>query len=202
LHPAKAPAIDRVNHCWRPLHDGWLLLLGAEAVAHRLRPDYLRVNRSRDAGGSKLTIAQKQPNVGGMRHLPKPRSRLFRSLSILALLAWTMFAFDAFAHPLAMSSGSVAAISTAMAKAASHCDGMLMLGSSQNLHHPTPSQPAGNGHGCCHNGGCYCASLCSGVASVPYLGVALQPVHDPALSLIRSEPVPVQSAPLLRPPIA
>jgi hypothetical protein len=149
-----------------------------------------------------LKISQCGHMLATMRPPLRRRSRLFRTVLILALLGWTAFAFDAFAHPLAMSSGSVAAISTAMAKAASHCDGMPMLGASQNSHHPAPSQPAGNGHGCCHNGGCYCASLCSGIANVPYLSIALQPARDPALSLIHSDPVPVHSAPPMRPPIA
>lgn len=151
--------------------------------------------------GSKLTIGQKQTSVGGMRHLLKPRSRLFRSLSILALLAWTMFAFDAFAHPLAMADASASMASMTTGNAAPHCDGMPAVGMPHAAHHPVPSQPAGSGHGCCHNGGCYCASLCSGIVEVPYPGVVLQHVRDPAVSLIHSDPVPVHSAPPLRPPI-
>jgi hypothetical protein len=135
-----------------------------------------------------------------MHHLLKPRSRLFRSLSILALLAWTAFAFDAFAHPLVMSGGSAGMASMTTGNAASHCDGMPASGMPHATHHPAPSQPAG--HGCCHNGGCYCASVCSGIVGVPYLGVALQPVHDLAVSLMHSDPVPTHSAPPLRPPIA
>ena len=137
-----------------------------------------------------------------MHHWLRPRSRLFRSLSILALLAWTAFAFDAFAHPLVMSGGSMTAASTATAKAASHCEGMPMMGTPQSLHHPAPSQPAGNGHGCCHNGGCYCASLCTGIVGVPYLGLEMQPIHGTVISLIYSQPVRALSAPPLRPPIA
>lgn len=132
-----------------------------------------------------------------MRHLLRSRSRLFRSLSILALLAWTTFAFDAFAHPLIMSGGSAGMASMPTGNSASQCDGMPHA-----AHHPAPSHPAGNGHGCCHNGGCYCASLCSGIAGVAYLGAPLQPVHDAVVSLNHSDPTPVHSAPPLRPPIA
>lgn len=135
-----------------------------------------------------------------MRHWLRSRSR-FHAVFGLALLAWTAFAFDAFAHPLAMSNDAMAAASTAMAKAAAHCDSMSMPGAPHNSHHAAPSQQTGYGHGGCYNGGCYCASLCSGIASVPYLGVALQPVHEPALSLIVTDLVLVHSAPPLRPPI-
>lgn len=136
-----------------------------------------------------------------MHHLLRPRSRLFRSLSILALLAWTAFAFDAFAHPLVMSGDPASMISMTTSNAAAHCDGTPASGMPRATHHPVSSQSAGNGHGCCHNG-CWCASLCSGIVDVPYLGVVLQPTHDSAVSLIHSDPVPVHSAPLLRPPIA
>lgn len=137
-----------------------------------------------------------------MHHWLKRRSRLFRSMSILALLAWTAFAFDAFAHPLVMSGDPASVVSMATGNAASHCEGMPAAGMPHVAHHPSPSYPAGNGHGCCHNGGCWCASLCSGIVGVPYLGIALRPVHASAVSLIHSDPVPVHAAPPLRPPIA
>ena len=136
-----------------------------------------------------------------MRHSLDPRSGLFRSLLALALLAWSALAFNAFAHPIAMIGVPAAHAPTTASK--SHCDGMGMMHmSSRTSHHPVPAHPAGSEHGCCQNGGCYCASLCSAIAAVPYLGVPVQPAHDPALSLIHSEPALAQSAPPLRPPIA
>lgn len=183
----------------RPLHLGWLLGRGCRTGhARRGRTRWpARQLNAQPGAGSKLTIIPKRSRLIGMHHLLRPRSRLFRSLSILALLAWTAFAFDAFAHPLVMAGGSAGMASMATGDSASQCDGMPNA-----AHHPAPSNPAGSGHGCCQNGGCYCASLCSGIAGVPYLGTALQPVHDPAVSLIHSDPTPVHSAPPLRPPIA
>lgn len=137
-----------------------------------------------------------------MRHLLSPRSRLFRSLSILALLAWTAFAFDAFAHPLVMSGSATGVASMSTSNAALHCEGLPASSAPHTAHRPAPTHAAGNGHGCCHNGGCYCASLCSGVVGISCLGVALQPAHDPAITLLYSDLVPAPSAPPLRPPIA
>lgn len=134
-----------------------------------------------------------------MRHSLRPRSHLFRSLLVLALLAWMALAFDAFAHPIVMSGGSAAQGSMTAGKAAT-CDDMSMMHMPQNSHHSAPSNPPG--HGCCQNGNCYCASLCSGIADVPILGVTSQPAHDPVLPFIHSEPVLAHSAPPLRPPIA
>lgn len=146
-------------------------------------------------------MARRETMLVGMRHSLHPSSRLFRGLLVLALLAWTTLAFDAFAHPIAMSGGSAAQGPITTGKAAKCAGTSMMHMSSQNSHHPAPSHPAGNGHGCCQNGNCYCASLCSGIADVPILGVRLQPAHDPVISFIHSEPVLTHSAPPLRPPI-
>jgi hypothetical protein len=138
-----------------------------------------------------------------MRYALRPRSRAFRSLLALALLAWTALAFNAFAQPFVMTDGG-AAMQTAMAmggSAATHCDGMQMGDASPNSH-PAPSHPASHGHGCCQNGHCYCASFCNGIVGVPYLDMALAPVHTPLLVPVHVAPALTQTAPPLRPPIA
>ena len=137
-----------------------------------------------------------------MRHAFRPRSRVFRSLLALALLAWTALAFNAFAQPFGMLESD--ATQTAMAAgtaAGAHCNGMAM-GHASHGSHAAPSYPTGDGHGCCRNGHCYCASLCNGIAGVPWLDMAWASPHAPM-----PLPVPVasalaQTAPPLRPPIA
>jgi hypothetical protein len=137
----------------------------------------------------------------GMRRLLRPRSRVFRSLLTLALLAWTALAFNAFAQPLAMFDGSNAQAAMAMSGSASaHCSGMPMEHASPNAH-PAPSHPAGNGHGCCQHGSCYCASFCNGIVGVPYLDMAWAPLHAPVLVSVHVAPALTQAAPPLRPPI-
>ncbi len=137
-----------------------------------------------------------------MRRSLHPRSRLFRSLLTLALLAWTALAFNALAQPLVMIN-SGAATQSAMAMggtAGTHCDGMPMEHVSPRVH-PAPSHPAGLGHGCCQHGSCYCASLCNGIVDVPYLDTAFAPLHAPVLVPVHVAPARVQAAPLLPPPI-
>ncbi|HJU27081.1 MAG TPA: hypothetical protein VJ722_10420 [Rhodanobacteraceae bacterium] len=139
-----------------------------------------------------------------MRRPFHPHSRSFRAVLSMALLAWAMLASGALASPLRMfdAMGVNAAIQAAQPQSTTvHCDSMAMVPGSHTST-PAPMPPVGNGHGCCHNGGCYCASVCSGIVGVPAFRMTWPPVHDIALSLIHSEPVLAHSAPPLRPPIA
>lgn len=139
----------------------------------------------------------------GMRRSLHPRSRVFRCLLILALLAWAAFAFDAVAHPLAVADGMGSMAGMAMGHTtSSHCNGMTpshasTLGAST----PAPSHPAGTGHGCCAFGHCLCATFCSGIAGVSGFDVTWEPPHDPALVPAYIAPTSVRAAPPLRPPI-
>lgn len=136
-----------------------------------------------------------------MRRSLHPRSRVFRSLLVLALLAWTALAFNAFAQPLAMlDGGNVQSAMTVSGSASAHCNGTPMEHASPNAH-PAPSHPAGNGHGCCQHGSCYCASLCTSIVDVPYLDMAWAPLHAPVLVPVDVAPALAQAAPPLRPPI-
>lgn len=120
---------------------------------------------------------------------------------ILGLLAWAAFAVEAVAHPVGMLAAAAAQASMATGKAS--CEGMAAMHTvAPASHHTAPSHSPANGQGCCEHGGCYCASLCSGIVGVPYLGLEMQPTHGTAFSLIYSQPVLAQSAPPLRPPIA
>jgi hypothetical protein len=121
---------------------------------------------------------------------------------VLALLAWTALAFNAFAQPLGMiDSGAATQMAMAMGGAAgTHCDGMA--GQASTNSHPAPSHPAGNGHGCCQNGHCYCASLCNGIVGVPFLDMTWVPLHAPVLVPVHVAPALTSTAPPLRPPIA
>ncbi|MBN8735973.1 MAG: CopL family metal-binding regulatory protein [Xanthomonadales bacterium] len=138
-----------------------------------------------------------------MRRSLHPRSRIFRSLLVLALLAWTALAFNAFGQPLAMidSGATTTQAATAMDGAAgTHCDGMPM-GHVSPSSHPAPAHPAGDGHGCCQHGSCNCASLCTSIVDVPYLDMAWAPLHAPVLVPVHVAPALTQAAPPLRPPI-
>src|SRR6185312_1190314 len=141
-----------------------------------------------------------------MRRWLNPRSRVSRSLLILALLAWAALPFDAFAHSLAMAGEMGAdAPMVAMDKPSdSHCAGMSMAHGAQTSRasYPGPSHPHHNGHGCCAGHGCYCASLFGGIAGVPYLSLTWQPTHELVLTPIRIAPVFTHAAPPLRPPIS
>ncbi|HET7560796.1 MAG TPA: hypothetical protein VFJ87_00265 [Rhodanobacteraceae bacterium] len=137
-----------------------------------------------------------------MRHPLHPRSRSFRAVLGMALLAWTMLASGALAGPLhKVDATGMTAVVQAAQPAAVHCDAMTTTHRSHTSH-PVPMHPAGNGHGCCHNGVCHCASSCSGIAGVPAMFMTWQPVHDRAPALPHAEPVRVHTAPPLRPPIA
>jgi len=131
-----------------------------------------------------------------------PRSRVFRYLLALALLAWTAFAFEAMAHPLVMSGqmGNMASRTTGQAMSP-HCKGMPSTHTASAASTPAPSHPDEGGHGCCAFGHCDCASFCSSIAGVPSLAMTWPPLHDPALSPVDAGAPPVVFAPRLRPPI-
>lgn len=139
-----------------------------------------------------------------MHQLFHPRSRSFRAVLGVALLAWAMLASGALAGPLRIfnAMGVNATIQAAQAQATTvHCDGMAMVpGSRTSI--PTPMPPAGNGHACCPDGGCHCASSCTGIVGVPYLGLELPPIQSVVFSLIYFQAMRAPSAPPLRPPIA
>lgn len=138
-----------------------------------------------------------------MRHSLQPRSRTFRSLLILALLAWTAFAFEAMAHPIIMSGQMANMASTTTGQAMSpHCKAMTPTQSVPAASIPAPSHPDDGGNGCCTFGHCDCASFCSSIAGVPSLAMMWPPLHDPALSPVHAGVPPVVFAPRLRPPIA
>lgn len=127
--------------------------------------------------------------------------RLFRSFLVLGLLAWAAFVVEAVAHPVGMVAAAAAQVSAATGKA--FCEGMPAMHTvAPASQHTAPGHSPDNGHGCCEHGGCYCASLCSGIVGVPYLGLEMQPTHAFAFPLIYSQPVRALSAPPLRPPIA
>ena len=141
--------------------------------------------------------------LGWMRRSLHPHSRTFRSLLILALLAWTAFAFEAMAHPLVMSEQMGNMASTTAGQAMSpQCKGMTSTHSAHAASTPAPSHPAEGGHGCCAFGHCDCASFCSSIAGVPSLAMTWPPPHDPALVPVHARVLPATSAPRLRPPIA
>ena len=141
-----------------------------------------------------------------MRRWLNPRSRVSRSLLILALLAWTALPFEAFAHSLAMTGemDADAPMVSMGTPADSHCAGMSMVHGSQNsrVAHPAPSHPNHNGHGCCSGHGCYCASLLSAPAVAPYLGQTWEPTHGSVLIPVEEAPTLTHAAPPLRPPIS
>lgn len=133
------------------------------------------------------------------------RSRVSRTLLILALLAWAALPLDAFAHSLAMA-GEMDADAPMVAMGTpsdSHCAGMSMMHGSQSSRssHPASSHPDHNGHGCCSGHSCYCASLLSAVA-VPYLSLTWEPTHSAVLIPVEVAPAVTHAAPPLRPPIS
>ena len=134
-----------------------------------------------------------------MYRLSQSRSRRFRGFFAVTLLAWVTLAFGAFARPITMDmtgmmmpSPKAMPVSSAMG---AHCDDM-----SQSTHPSAPAPPM-NGHGCCHGGGCYCSSSCSGIAGAPASLLAWQLAHGPVIRPIYSQPGLTQAAPPLRPPI-
>ncbi|MDE2272080.1 MAG: hypothetical protein KGJ94_08855 [Xanthomonadaceae bacterium] len=124
-------------------------------------------------------------------------------MMMLALLAWSALALDAFAAPQAMASqGAVPTAKMAMGKPIPSASCGMAMNQATRETSPRPSQPGSMGHGCCQHGGCNCVSLCGGIASVTPLVWGWQPAHDAILLAIYVAPALVHDAPLLRPPIA
>ena len=134
-----------------------------------------------------------------MRQPFRPRSRSFRAVLGVALLAWAMLASGALAGPRRMFDAM--GVNATIQATTVHCDGMAMVPGPQTSI-PAPMPPAGNGHACCPDGGCHCASSCTGIVGVPYPGLELPPIRGTVLSLAYSQPMRAPSAPPLRPPIA
>lgn len=119
----------------------------------------------------------------------------------MAVLAWVTFTAEAMTQRLDLP-GEPAAQASMMSGGASCDDAAMAHPAADAAQHPASAHPFGHDHNCCQSAHCYCASQCSGVIGGSSLKVALQPVHDPASSLTYTNPVPVRSAPPLRPPIA
>ena len=142
--------------------------------------------------------------LGRMSRRRYTRSRTARCSLALAMLGWAMLGIGAFARPIAMrpvAPHAVGGIMMPSSKAISfssmsmHCDGMP--------YQKTPSAPAhpGDGHGCCHDGGCHCSPSGNAIAGAPASLVACQPVYDSAIRPVHSKPGLTSPAPPLRPPI-
>lgn len=131
-----------------------------------------------------------------MRHLPRPHSRYFRTVLMLAALAWVMLASSALAAPLPMSAMGQTQASHASAP---DCDSVAMA------HAAAPQSsalttPMGTGN-CCH-GGCHCPSACNAALVVPRFVVVGTFSHASAPTIAVVDPVQAPSAPPMRPPIA
>lgn len=133
-----------------------------------------------------------------MRIWLRPRSRSFRAVFGLALLAWMSLAAGALAGPLQMSMDMLAAMPATAAQVATQpCDGMSMQAGAAR---PAPVAP--NGHGdCCHDE-CHCLSVCNTVLAVPHLMMAVPLPHArmPLVATVGLAQMP--EMPPLRPPIA
>jgi hypothetical protein len=137
-----------------------------------------------------------------MRWWFRPRSRCFRVVLGMALLAWTAFAFDAFAHPLMMGAAPAAHASATAAGMSAPSEGMPAMAMPHTSHATVPVQPIGNGHGCCQNAHCYCASFCSGIAGAPGMTATVAPPQGQTFMAVGDELVPTPFTLFLRPPIA
>lgn len=121
----------------------------------------------------------------------------------MALLAWTAFAVNAFAHPSMMAEASMAHASATTGTAASPHHSMTAMPMTDTARAAaTPLQPAGHGQGCCTNAGCQCASSCVGAISVPRLVVAVAAPRALAFASVERVSPPQRITLLLRPPIA
>lgn len=131
-----------------------------------------------------------------MRHLPRPHSRYFCTVLVLAALAWVMLASGALAapSPMAMTGQTLASHASAP-----DCDGMP-TGSAAAPQNPSPTTPTGSGN-CCH-GGCHCLSACNAMLAVPRLVAAESFLHESMSVVSQVDPILVPTAPPLRPPIA
>jgi hypothetical protein len=130
-----------------------------------------------------------------MRHLPRPHSRWFRTVLVLAALAWVMLASGALAAPLPMATtGQTLASHTS----APDCERVAMAHAAAPQS-PPPAVPMGHGD-CCH-GGCHCMSACN-AALVPRFVVVETFSHASVPTIAAVDPVQAPSAPPMRPPIA
>lgn len=120
----------------------------------------------------------------------------------MALLAWTAFAFDAFAHPLMMGVEPAPHAMATTASMSSSTDGMPGMPMSNTACDGAPTQPTANGHGCCQNAHCHCASFCSGIAGAPNIAMTTEPLRGPTFTPVGDAAVPAWFTLLLRPPIA
>lgn len=130
-----------------------------------------------------------------------PRSRRFRVVLSMALLAWAVLASGALMAMPHMT--DTMGMATMMQMPASHaptknCDGMSMEHIGSNHH--ASVMPMGHGS-CCH-GGCHCPSSCTGVLVALYPLASAWPLHTVISTFVPAEPALTLSAPPLRPPIA
>lgn len=134
-----------------------------------------------------------------MRRWFRPRSRSFRVVLGIALLAWIMLASGAFAAPLQGWNAMKMAMTTPTAPlhTTTDCDGMPMQ---QAATQQIPTAPMGHGE-CCH-GGCACMTACNAVLAVPRLTIAVSLPRFATPVFATVGPAQLPSAPPLRPPIA
>ena len=136
-----------------------------------------------------------------MRRFLRPRTKTFRVMLSLALLAWTSLSFGALVWP--MSAAGATAPSSSMQAMSSHVtvaqrDGMPMAHTALN-HSQVPVMPMGQS-GCCH-GGCHCPSAC-GVAVIVSRPLTVQEYAQAPLPALESaNPALALITPPLRPPI-
>lgn len=131
-----------------------------------------------------------------MRHLPRPRSTIFRIVLAMALLAWTALAFGAARTPVPMNAAHAQVNAVDMSV---HCMGMPQT---HALSHPhsAPVVPGGQG-GCCH-GGCHCLSAFSVALLVPFVDAGTLPEAGRVCAQVTAVVLTASAAPPLRPPIA
>jgi hypothetical protein len=144
---------------------------------------------------SRVAVHHGSEYVRRMRHLPRPHSRYFRTVLVLAALAWVMLASGAMAAPLPMV---MTATTVASHASASDCEGMPMAHTSARQN-PTPTAPMGSGN-CCQ-GGCHCLSACNAALVVPRLVLVETFSHASVPTIATVDPIQAPIAPPLRPPI-
>jgi len=150
-----------------------------------------------------------------MRSLLRHRSRLFRAVLALALMAWMTLAAGAFAAPLpappmqhglpGSATRTVVAMTMAMSNLGAHCAGTSRSASQRFASAKLTHVPATSGHDgscpCCNGTGCTCASMCGGMTAIAYA----TPVFDAAQAALprpdTHAPAAAHFAPPLRPPI-
>jgi len=131
-----------------------------------------------------------------MRHLPRPRSTIFRIVLAMALLAWTALALGAPRTPVPMGAPHAQMNAVDMPV---HCMGMPRAHAIPHPH-SAPVVPGGQGD-CCH-GGCHCLSACSVALLVPFAGAGTIPKAGRERAQVTAIVLTASAAPPLRPPIA